>query len=367
LIDGMLASRWYSDGKLVREFEERIAKVAGVRHCVATCNGTLALQMTFRSLGVTGEVIVPSFTYIATVQALRWLGITPVFCDVNPATHNIDPSHVERLITQKTRGILGVHLWGQPCEVDVLAAIADRHRLVLVFDAAHALGSTYEDRPVGSFGVAEVFSFHATKFVNTAEGGAITTNDDALASALRAERRFGFNQNDQNVDLGTNGKMSEICAAMGLTSLESFGKLVAANRATYEQYQAELAGIPGISLLPPGDGKRNYQYIVTLVDEAKSGISRDDLLQVLQAEGILAKRYFHPGCHQLVRGDSIDVSSQLPVTEKLVKTVLVLPGGASVERQEVKGVCETVRIAVEHGAQIRDALNDRLALKNARG
>ena len=159
LIDGMLASRWYSDGKLVREFEERIAKVAGVRHCVATCNGTLALQMTFRSLAVAGEVIVPSFTYIATVQALRWLGITPVFCDVNPATHNIDPRHVERLITPRTRGILGAHLWGQPCEVDALRAIADRHRLALVFDAAHALGSTYGDRPVGSFGVAEVFSF----------------------------------------------------------------------------------------------------------------------------------------------------------------------------------------------------------------
>ena len=203
--------------------------------------------------------------------------------------------------------------------------------------------------------------------MNTAEGGAITTNDDALASALRAERRFGFDQNDQNVDLGTNGKMSEICAAMGLTSLESFEELVAANRATYEQYQVELAEIPGISLLPLGDGKRNYQYIVAVVDEAKSGISRDDLLQVLQAEGILAKRYFHPGCHTLVRGDSIDVSSQLPVTEKLVRTVLVLPGGASIESHEVKGVCETVKIAVEHGTQIRDALNDRFALKNAPG
>jgi len=360
-IDGMLARRWFSDGQLVREFEQNIARIAGVRHCVATCNGTLALQAAFRALDLIGEVIVPSFTYVATIQALRWLNITPVYCDVDPETHNIDPGQVERLITPKIRAIVGVHLWGQPCQIDALAAIADRHRLPLVFDAAHALGSSYRGRPVGGFGVAETFSFHATKFVNTAEGGAITTNNDALAARLRSERRFGFDSDGEMVDVGTNGKMPEICAALGLTYLESFNELLAANKATYMQYKAELADISGISLLPLEAFENcNYQYVVATVDESETQLSRDSLLRVLQAENILAKRYFHPGCHRIIPGVP-ESSTQLAVTERLVETVLVLPGGASINRHEITGVCETLRLTVNNVAQLRAALADRLA------
>jgi dTDP-4-amino-4,6-dideoxygalactose transaminase len=211
--------------------------------------------------------------------------LTPVFCDVRPETHNVDPTHVERLLTPKTRAILGVHLWGKPCDIDALTKIADRHGLTLLFDAAHALGCSYRGRPIGSFGRAEVFSFHATKFVNTAEGGAITTNDDALASRLRAVRNFGFSPSDSIVDVGTNGKMSEISAAMGLTLFESLDDLIAANYQTFTQYKTELDGIPGVSLFPLETAeKSNYQYIVTVIDEAGTKISRDDLLDILRAE-----------------------------------------------------------------------------------
>jgi dTDP-4-amino-4,6-dideoxygalactose transaminase len=357
-IDDMLSRRWFSDGQLVKEFEENICRLAGVRHCVATCNGTLALEIAFRALNLTGEVIVPSFTFAATAQALRWLNLTPVFADVDPRTHNLDACHVEHLITLRTSAIVGVYLWGQPCDIDALSSLARRKQLVLLFDAAQALGSSYRGKPIGGFGSAEIFSFHATKFVNSAEGGAITTDDDILADKLRALRDFGFNSDDQIVDVGTNGKMSEICVAMGLTSVESFDEIVAANYKTYLQYKTELADIPGISLLPlETEDNNNYQYIVTLVDESVTQISRDDLLKVLRAENILAKRYFYPGCHQMTPNASgMPDRHDLPVTESLIRTVLVLPGGASIDVKEVTGVCETLRLAAKHGAELREAL-----------
>ena len=166
----------------------------------------------------------PSFTFPATVHALVSEGVTPVFCDINPATHTLDPAAVERLVGPRTTGILGVHVWGNPCDVEALAEIAQRRGLELLYDAAHALGCAAGDCAIGNFGRAEVFSFHATKFVNAAEGGAIATNDDELARRVRRLRNFGLEDGDI-VDVGTNAKMSELSAAMGLTSLESDGRV----------------------------------------------------------------------------------------------------------------------------------------------
>src|SRR5690606_11646345 len=188
-IEGVLDRNWLTnDGPLVEELEQRIAADLGVRHCVAMCNGTIALEIAIRAAGLTGEVIVPSFTFVATAHALQWQGITPVFCDVEPFTHTIDPARVEELITPRTSGIVGVHVWGRACAVDELTAIAHRNNLALLFDAAHAFGCTYRQQRLGSFGDAEVFSFHATKFMNSCEGGAITTNDDAFAEKVRLMR-----------------------------------------------------------------------------------------------------------------------------------------------------------------------------------
>ncbi len=360
LIDPMFARRWFSNGQLVREFEQRVARIAGVRHCVATCNGTVALQLAYRAVGVSGEVIVPSFTFVATVQALRWIHATPVYCDVDPVTHNLDAARVEGLISSRTRAIVGVHLWGQACDVESLTEVAERHSLPLVFDAAHAFGCSYQGRPVGSFGAAEAFSFHATKFLNTGEGGAVTTNDDAVAERLRAERCFGFQGEESVLDGGTNGKMPEICAAVGLTYLESFDELIAANQAVYRQYKDELADAPGISLLSPDRaGRSNYQYIVTSVDEAQAGVTRDELIQILRAENILAKRYFYPGCRRLVPEADPGSSLPLPVTDRLLASVLVLPGGASMTSGDVQRVCEMIKLALSHSAEIRSAVASR--------
>ena len=215
-------ARWLTNsGPKLREFEARLAEYLGVGHVIAMCNGTVALEIAMRAAGVCGEVILPSFTFVATAHAVQWQGYKPVFCDIDPRTHNIDPSRAEELITPNTTAIVGVHAWGRGCAVHELKTIADRHGLRLMFDAAHAFACSHGSRMIGGLGDAEIFSFHATKFFNTFEGGAVCTNDDELAAKIRLMKNFGFSGKDNVIYVGTNGKMSEISAAMGLTSLES--------------------------------------------------------------------------------------------------------------------------------------------------
>ena len=365
-IEEVLDSRYFTnDGPLVREFEKRVAGLLGVRHCIATCNATVGLEVAVRAAGLSGEVIVPSLTFIATAHALEWVGLTPVFCDVDPGTHNIDPARVEALITPRTTAILGVHLWGRPCETEALEDIARRHGLKLMFDAAHAFGCSHEGRMIGSFGDAEVFSFHATKFFNTFEGGAVVTNDDALAERIRVMKNFGFVEYDEVAEAGTNGKMNEVCAAQGLTSLESLDEFVAINRRNYEQYAEELRDVPGVEpiLYNPAE-KNNYQYVVLEIEEAKYGIGRDDLVQVLWAENVLARRYFYPGCHRMEPYRSREPRAELPVTERLAGRLVTLPTGTAVGQREVSDICEILRVAVSSGADIKQRLAKRLEAGN---
>ena len=337
-INEMLDRVWFTNnGPLVQEFERRIAEISGVKHCVAVCNATVALEIVIRALGLTGEVIVPSFTFVATAHALQWQEITPVFCDVAPNSHHLDPKRVESMITPRTTGIIAVHVWGVPCDIDALADIAQKRGLELVFDAAHAFGCTYQGQMIGQFGDAEVFSFHATKFVNSFEGGAITTDDDQLAEKLRYMRNFGFAGYDNVEYIGTNGKMNEACAAMGLTSLESLDEFIKVNQRNYDIYRRELDGIPGVTLYPlDSREKRNYQYVVVEVDEAISKISRDDIVRILHAENVLVRRYFYPGCHQMepYRSYFPHAGLLLSNTEELSQRVMSLPTGTGVTPQD---------------------------------
>jgi dTDP-4-amino-4,6-dideoxygalactose transaminase len=352
----MLDTRWLSNaGPFVREFEQRISDLVGVKHCVVMCNATVALEIVTRALGLKGEVIVPSFTFVATAHALQWQKITPVFCDIDPATHTIDPDKVERMITPRTTGILGVHLWGRGCDVEALAAIARRRDLRLLFDAAHAFGCTHKGRMIGGFGDAEVFSFHATKFMNSFEGGAVVTNDDELARKIRLMKNFGFHAYDDVGYIGINGKMTEASAAMGLTSLESMDEFIAVNLINYHAYREGLAGIPGVSLVgyDPHE-KSSYQYVITEIDEAATGISRDRLLAVLHAEQVLARRYFYPGVHRMEPYRSYFPNAELllPETRRVCQRVLSLPTGTAVDPGIIARVCEIIRFAVAHGPQI---------------
>jgi dTDP-4-amino-4,6-dideoxygalactose transaminase len=349
-VNDILDRRWLSNfGPYHQEFEQRIAELCDVKHCVPVCNATVGLQLVIRAAGMHGEVIVPSFTFVATAHALQWLGVTPRFCDIDPQTHNLDPNRVEELITAETSGIIGVHIWGRPCNTDALEAIARKHRLTLIFDAAHALGCSHQGRMIGNFGHAEVLSFHATKVLNTFEGGAILTNDDALAEKVRPMAGFGFTTYDTVVSLGTNAKMNEISAAMGVTMLESFDDIVAVNRANYHQYRTELATVPGLTVLPYDERERcNYQYVVIELEDAKTGLSRDELLALLWRENVRARRYFSPGCHRMEPYARLhrDARIRLPETERLAERVLVLPTGTGVTPSQIAAISAVIRNAI---------------------
>lgn len=355
-INEMLDRRWLTNsGPFEQEFERRVAEAAGVRHAIAMCNATVALEIAIRGLGLHGEVIVPSFTFVATAHALQWQEITPVFCDVDPETYTLDPAAVERLITPRTTGIIGVHVFGRACDTAALEAIARRHNLKLLFDAAHAFGASHQGRPLGSFGDAEVFSFHATKFLNAFEGGAIVTNDDHLAKKVRWMKNFGFSDYDQVDTLGINGKMTEVSAAMGLTSLEAMSQFVAINQGNYARYADGLAGVPGVRLIGYDSLERhNYQYVVLELDETTAGIDRDRLVALLHAENVLARRYFYPGCHQMepYRAAFAATGRQLPITESVCARVLSLPNGTAVDHGAIDRICGLIRFAVANGAAI---------------
>lgn len=353
---------WFTNaGPMVQEFERRCAELLGVRHFIAMCNGTVALEIAIRALGLEGEVLLPSNTFVATAHALQWQEITPVFCDIDPTTHNIDPARAEGMITPRTTGILGVHVWGRPCPVEALREIADRRGLKLLFDASHAFGCSHQGRMVGNFGECETFSFHATKFINTFEGGAVTTNNDQLAEKIRLMKNFGFAGYDNVIYIGTNGKMNEVSAAMGLSSLESMAEFVAVNRRNYECYRDSLGSVAGLQLIRfDEDEVNNYQYVVVEVDAETFGLDRDELVRVFHAENVLARRYFWPGCHRMEPYRSLFPHAGLLLenTESILKRILVLPTGTSVSTDDISKICGILSTAVTLASEVRRALEE---------
>ncbi|MEV5885280.1 dTDP-4-dehydro-6-deoxyglucose aminotransferase [Streptomyces sp. NPDC052020] len=348
-----LDNQWLSNGgPLVQEFEQRVAELAGVRHAVATCNATVGFQLLMHAAGLAGEVIMPSMTFVATPHAVRWLGLTPVFADIDPDTGNLDPECAAGAVTPRTSALLGVHLWGRPCAADALRKVADTHGLPLFFDAAHAVGCSVDGRPLGSLGDAEVFSFHATKLVNAFEGGAVVTDDAELAGRVRALHNFGAGLAGGSPAGGTNAKMSEAAAAMGLTSLEALPAVMAHNRRNHATYRTELKDVPGV-LVAEHDkhGLNNHQYLIVEIDEEITGFTRDLLRDVLLAERVGTRAYFSPGCHQLEPYRRLR-HAPLPHTEHLARRVLALPTGTAVADEDIRRICEVVRLCAARGHEL---------------
>lgn len=366
-LGNIVDNRWLTNnGPFVQEFERRIADAIGVRSCVAMCNATVAMEITIRALNLSGEVIVPSFTFIAEPHALQSQQITPVFCDIDPKTHNIDPRCIEELITPQTTAIIPVHLWGRACDTDAITKIADRRNLKVLYDAAHAFGCSHAGRMIGSFGECEIFSFHATKIINSFEGGAVTTNNDTLANKLRLMRNFGFAGYDNVTQLGSNGKMTEVCAAMGLTSLEAMPEIVEVNQRNYEAYRDGLAGLPGVTLIKYDPHERNnYHYVAAEIDEKEAPLNRDELLAVLTKENVLARRYFWPGCHRMEPYRSLYPKAhlQLSETERLAAQIITLPTGQSITSEIARAICEITGTAFENAGKIREILRQKSAAK----
>jgi len=335
--------KWLTnDGYYLKKLETEISNFIGVKHSIAVCNATVGLEIVIRSLNLKGEVILPSFTFIATAHALSWFNIKPVFCDISKNSYNINPSLVEELITNKTSAIMGVHVYGRPCDIDGLNEVSIKYNLPLVFDAAHAFGCKFKNQMIGSFGKCEVFSFHATKYFNSFEGGVITTNDDELANKLRLARNFGFIGMDSVDSVGINGKMSEPSAAMGLVNLKSLPDFLKINKNNYYSYKKYIDQIDGIDIIDYPDDS-NWQYIVVIVND-KFYLSRDELLEKLRKNNVLARRYFWPGCHKIGSYNSMKKSyfKNLDVTEDIGSRIIVLPNGQSINKDIIKRISKII-------------------------
>ena len=332
----VLDNQWLTNmGPMSLELEERIASMLGAKHCICVCNATIGLELLQRALNLKGEVIIPSFTFIATAHSLRWQRIDPVFCDVRVGDHLIDPTKIEELITPRTSAIMAVPIWGQPCDYKALQAIADKHGLKLIFDSAHAFGCKSGDQYLGGFGDAEVFSFHATKVFSTGEGGAVTTNSDELAEKLRLMRNFGFTNYDKTDHIGTNAKMSEFAAAYGLVHLDELDSIIEQNKKIHQAYLDEFSEFQELTFLDyTFPGKSNYQYIVA---HLASDI-RDSLVDYFHAHSILLRRYFHPGCHRMEPYASHEQYQglKLNVTDNISLEIVVFPTGTQVTPSTIK-------------------------------
>lgn len=321
------SKRLSNDGPYVKEFEHQIKQFLNVPHAIVVCNATIGLQILAKVLFNEKLFIVPSFTFAATVYALDWIGFNPMFADIDLETHNILP------ITYANYPIVATHIWGRPCPIEALTS----NKVPVIFDAAHAFGCSYNGIKIGNFGGGEVFSFHATKFINSFEGGVITTRSDETAEKCRLFRNFGFEGYDNSITIGINAKMNEVQAAMGLCSLDDYDKIVAHNKNNYDVYCEKLDNIEGIKVVKYNpEYTPNYQYMVIEIEK-----NRDSLYKFLWDNDIFVRRYFYPGVHNMAHYKSF--GSILPKTDILCDRVMVLPNGTSINEKDVKRICKFIR------------------------
>ena len=339
-------------GPKLEEFEERFAAYIGVPYAVAVNSGTSGLHLCVRALGLHAgdEVIVPSFTFIAAANAVRYEGATPVFVDIDPQTLNMDPACVERAITSKTRAILVVHTFGVPADMDALEAIAKRHRLHIMEDACEAIGATYHGRKVGSFGAAGVFAFYPNKQITTGEGGMIVTGNARLAERMRALRNQGRYQSAdwfQHQELGFNYRLSEINCALGVEQLKRIDAILAMREEVAHRYERQLRDVAEITLPDSGNSDSRYSWFVYVVRLKREGIPalRDIVAAYLQSRNIGCGRYFAP-IHLQPAYEQWRNSAHLPITEEEARTTLALPFFNRLTCEQTQQVCEALRAAL---------------------
>lgn len=333
-------------GKLEAALKERLR----VENLALFTNGHNALECVLEALDLRGEVITTPFTFASTTHAIVRKGLTPVFVDVRPSDLTLDPEAVEAAITPRTCAIVPVHVYGNLCDVDALADIANRHGLALVYDAAHAFGverrdpSTGEWESAASFGDASMFSFHATKVFNTIEGGCVCFKDPSLYDVLNQWKNFGIVGPEDVEYVGGNAKMNEFCAAMGVCNLRHLDGEIAKRKAVAERYWEGLEGLPGVRAVKPAAGSiPNYAYLPVLFDPDTFGSTRDDVFDALAAEGIGARKYFYPLVTDFACYRSVYSSGRTPVATKAAREVLTLPMYADLALKDVDLICSIVR------------------------
>lgn len=324
------------NGPLLQRFEKEFSEKIGVSQTVAVTNGTVALQMAIRALGLRGEIITTPFTWIATVSAIKWEGCTPVFCDIDPQTLNIDPEQIEQHITEKTVAILPVHVFGNPCDVEAIQKVADKHGLKVIYDAAHAVGSTYQGKSLLSYGDISATSFHATKIFNTGEGGACFSKDAKIVARLRRIRFFGHDENQEVVENGFNGKMTEIHAAIGLACLPYIERILMDRKYKYQKYLEALGKVKKLSFQKNNGEGCNLSYFPVVFD------SEEDLKKIeskLNKKNIWPRRYFYPSLNTFRKiVDFIAVKQ----SEDISKRILCFPMYYSLRHEEITKICNIV-------------------------
>ena len=340
-------NRWLTNkGELHQEFERRLADYLGVEHISLFCNGTVALLLTLRAFGVCGgKVVTTPFTFPATPHAISWLGAEPVFCDIDPRTLNLDAGRLAELVDSETQAILPVHVYGTPCDVEAIQAIADRHEIPVIYDAAHCFGVRHRGRALVDYGDAAILSFHATKLFSTGEGGAAVTRTAPLKQDIDDLKNFGIVDAETVATAGINGKMNEFQAAYGILQLDSIRQEIAARRELAAAYRKGLAPTPGIDVLRETPAtQHNYSYFPILVQADEYGMSRDRLHETLKTLNIFTRKYFHPLCSHYPHYLNLPSADRenLPVAEAVARKILCLPIYGTLGADVAASVCEAI-------------------------
>ena len=344
-----LRTNWISSkGKYIEAFEEGFADYCGCKYGIATTSGTTALHLALTSIdiGPGDEVIVPAFTMIATVFAVIYTGAKPVLVDAEPATWNIDHTKIEGKITDKTRVILPVHIYGHPCEMKAIMEIAEKYNLWVVEDAAEAHGAEYRGKKAGCLGHISCFSFYANKIITTGEGGMVVTNEANIAQKARLLKDLAFSPEKRflHTEIGFNYRMTNIHAAIGLAQLEKIDDLVVARRHNAHYYNSLLKDIPGITLPVEKEKAKNVYWMYGILIENEFGLSRDELMVKLKEKGIETRAFFYP-MHQQPVFQKMDLfkGGKYPVAENLAQKGLYLPSGSGLKKEEIEQICQAIK------------------------
>ena len=338
-------NKWLTNnGEMHQELERRLAEYLGVKYISLFSNGTLALISSLQALNITGEVITTPYSFVATTHSIFWNKCTPVFVDVEPKYHNIDPTKIEAVITEKTTAIMPVHVYGNPADTDAIQKIADKYGLKVTYDAAHAFGVKKNGSSILNAGDLSVLSFHATKIYSTVEGGAVICHSQEMKHHIDNLKNFGFRGETVVEEPGINAKMNEVQAAYGLLSLKYIDEAIAKRKRIVEQYRNALRNVSGISLLPEQNGvDYNYAYFPIFVDEAKYGMSRDALYDRLKSNDILGRRYFYPLISTFEPYKELPSAQNLPVAQKAAEQVICLPLYPDLESLDLERIIDLIK------------------------
>jgi len=339
-------TRWLTNnGPILQRFTKELSNFFETENLCLFNNGTLALQIALQGMGISGEVITTPFTFVATTHALFWNKIRPVFVDIEPDYYTIDPEKVEAAITPWTTAILAVHVYGHPCKVNVLADIARRHNLKLIYDAAHAFGIKVGNKPLAHFGDLSMFSFHATKLYHSLEGGLLIFQESGLKGIFDYLKNFGFKNELEVVMPGTNAKMNEMQALMGIQVLKYLEEIIQKRARITELYRDRLKEVPGIRFAPslPQNIKHNYAYMPIEVDKQEFGMDRDALYDNLGKYNVHTRRYFYPLICDYACYRSVSINDPLTVARRVSESILTLPIYDSLELSDVETICEIIQ------------------------